>query len=72
MIPAIMLGSAVTGGLSMAFGAQLHVPHGGIFVLPMPNAVSGLFGYTIAIAAGTVITALALLALKRPLANAAG
>jgi PTS system fructose-specific IIC component len=72
VIPAIMLGSAATGGLSMAFGAQLHVPHGGIFVLPMPNAVSGLFGYTIAIAAGTVITALALFVLKRPLANAAG
>ena len=72
VIPAIMLGSAATGGISMAVGAQLHVPHGGIFVLPMPNAVSGLFGYTIVIAAGTVITALALLALKRPLANAAG
>ena len=72
VIPAIMLGSAATGGLSMAFGAQLHVPHGGIFVLPMPNAVSGLLGYTIAIAAGTVITALALFVLKRPLANAAG
>ena len=72
VIPAIMLGSAATGGLSMAFGAQLHVPHGGIFVLPMPNAVSGLLGYTIAIAAGTVITALALFVLKKPLANVAG
>jgi PTS system fructose-specific IIC component len=65
-----MLGSAVAGAISMAVGAQLHVPHGGIFVLPMPNAVSGLFGYTIAIVVGTVVTAAALFLLKKPLANA--
>jgi PTS system fructose-specific IIC component len=71
VIPAIVLGSAVTGGISMAVGAQLHVPHGGVFVLPMPNTVSGLLGYAIAIAAGTIITALALFVLKKPLATAA-
>jgi PTS system fructose-specific IIC component len=71
VIPAIMLGSAVAGALSMAFGAQLHVPHGGIFVLPMPNAVSGLAGYAVAILAGTVVTAAALFVLKRPLETAA-
>ena len=70
VIPSIMLGSAVAGAISMAVGAQLHVPHGGIFVLPMPNAVSGLFGYTIAIVVGTVVTAAALFLLKKPLANA--
>lgn len=67
VIPAIMLGSAVAGALSMAVGAQLHVPHGGIFVLPMPNAVSGLAGYAVAIVAGTVVTAAALFVLKKPL-----
>ena len=67
VIPSIMLGSAVTGAISMAVGAQLHVPHGGVFVLPMPNAVSGLFGYTIAIALGTAVTAFALFLLKKPL-----
>jgi PTS system fructose-specific IIC component len=36
----------------------------------MPNAVSGLFGYTIAIVVGTVVTAAALFLLKKPLANA--
>lgn len=71
VIPAIMLGSAVAGALSMAFGAQLHVPHGGIFVLPMPNAVSGLAGYAVAILAGTVVTAAALFVLKRPIESAA-
>ena len=67
VIPSIMLGSAVTGAISMAVGAQLHVPHGGIFVLPRPNAVSGLFGYAIAIVVGTVVTACALFLLKKPL-----
>jgi len=66
VIPSIMLGSAVTGAISMAVGAQLHVPHGGVFVLPMPNAVSGLAGYAVAIAVGTVVTALALFILKKP------
>lgn len=70
VIPSIMLGSAVAGAISMAVGAQLHVPHGGIFVLPMPNAVSGLFGYTIAIVVGTLVTAAALFLLKKPLENA--
>ena len=67
VIPSIMIGSAATGAISMAVGAQLHVPHGGVFVLPMPNAVSGLMGYTIAIIVGTVITAVALFLLKKPL-----
>ena len=31
-----MAGSAVTGAISMAIGAELKVPHGGIFVLPIP------------------------------------
>ena len=70
VIPSIMIGSAITGAISMAVGAQLHVPHGGIFVLPMPNAVSGLLGYAIAIAVGTVITAVALFLLKKPLKDA--
>ena len=70
VIPSIMLGSAVAGALSMAVGAQLHVPHGGIFVLPMPNAVSGLVGYAIALAAGTIVTATALFVLKKPLETA--
>jgi len=39
VIPSIVIGSAVTGALSMLFGAHLLVPHGGIFVLLIPNAV---------------------------------
>ena len=71
VIPSIMIGSAITGAISMAVGAQLHVPHGGIFVLPMPNAVTGLLGYTVAIVVGTVVTAFALFLLKKPLESSA-
>jgi PTS system fructose-specific IIC component len=66
-IPSLMVGSAVAGALSMAFKCGLHVPHGGIFVLPIPNAVDNLAGYLIAIVAGTLVTTGMLFALKRPL-----
>lgn len=65
VIPSIMTGSAVAGGLSMLFGATLRAPHGGIFVLPIPNAVGNLLMYIVAIAAGTVVTALMVNALKK-------
>lgn len=65
VIPSIMAGSAVTGALSMLFGATLRAPHGGIFVLPIPNAVGNLLMYTLAIAVGAVITALLVNMLKR-------
>ncbi|HMR64151.1 MAG TPA: fructose-specific PTS transporter subunit EIIC, partial [Anaerolineae bacterium] len=67
VIPSIMVGSAVTGALSMVFGAQLRVPHGGIFVLPIPNAVTNLAMYVVAILVGTVVTAGMLYLLKKPL-----
>lgn len=62
VIPAAMLGGAVTGGLSMAFAVQSLAPHGGIFVF---FAITPVWGFLAAIAAGTVVTALAVIALKR-------
>lgn len=67
VIPCIMIGSAVTGAISMAMKCTLMVPHGGIFVLPIPNAVTGLIPYTIAILVGTAVTTAALFFAKRPL-----
>ncbi|HYD31129.1 MAG TPA: PTS fructose-like transporter subunit IIB [Azospirillaceae bacterium] len=67
VIPAIMAGAAVAGALSMWFGCALRAPHGGIFVLAIPNAVQPLGPYVLAILAGTAVTTLALIALKRPL-----
>ncbi|MEE7566672.1 PTS fructose transporter subunit EIIBC, partial [Xanthomonas sp. Kuri4-3] len=65
-IPALMLGSAVAGAISMAAGAELKVPHGGVFVLPIPNAVTHLGTYVLALLVGTALTALALRVLKKP------
>ncbi|MBC7087289.1 MAG: PTS transporter subunit EIIC [Tissierellales bacterium] len=62
VIPSLMVGSAVTGALSMAFNATLAVPHGGIFVF---FAVENLIGYIISIVAGTFVTAFLVGSLKR-------
>ncbi|TWA59445.1 PTS system D-fructose-specific IIB component (F1P-forming) (Frc family) /PTS system D-fructose-specific IIC component (F1P-forming) (Frc family) [Azospirillum brasilense] len=71
VIPALVLGAALTGAISMGIGAELKVPHGGIFVLPIPNAVTHLAGYVVALVAGTVTTAVALRFLKRPVSSVA-
>ncbi len=65
VIPACVLGSAITGGLSMLFGCTLRAPHGGIFVLAIPNAVTQGGLYVLAIAVGTLVTALTVTQLKR-------
>lgn len=64
VIPSTMTGSAVTGALSMLFGVGLKAPHGGIFVLPIPNVVTNLGFYALAIIVGTIVTALMLRILK--------
>jgi PTS system fructose-specific IIC component len=70
VIPCTVAGSAVAGAISMTAGVQLKVPHGGIFVLPIPDAVTHLGFYVIALCAGTAITALMLGILKKPYAEA--
>ena len=62
VIPASMVGGAVTGALSMAFGVQSLAPHGGIFVL---FAINPIWGFLVALVAGTVVSALIVVALKR-------
>jgi len=67
VISALMLGSAAAGAISMVFSCTLQVPHGGVFVLWIPNAVANLGPYLITIVVGTLITTTALFFLKRPL-----
>ena len=62
VLPSIMVGGAVAGALSMALGATLAVPHGGVFVL---FAVENILQYVIAILVGSVITAGLLGVLKK-------
>lgn len=61
VIPSIMLGSGITGALVALFGNELRAPHGGIFVFPL---VSNWLTYILAIAIGTVVTALLVLVAK--------
>ncbi|MET9826598.1 fructose-specific PTS transporter subunit EIIC [Streptomyces sp. NPDC006349] len=61
VIPASMAGGAVTGALSMAFGATLRAPHGGIFVVPL---IGNPLLYLVAIAAGVCVSTALVIALK--------
>ncbi|MEU1384226.1 PTS fructose transporter subunit IIABC [Streptomyces albidoflavus] len=61
VIPSAMAGGAVTGALSMAFGATLRAPHGGLFVVPL---IGNALLYVVAIAAGTVVTGALVVLLK--------
>jgi PTS system fructose-specific IIC component len=65
VLPACIAGSAVTGALSMLFDCTLRAPHGGIFVLAIPNAVGQAGLYVASIAIGTFITAVLAVQLKR-------
>ncbi|QTL39512.1 PTS fructose transporter subunit IIBC [Xenorhabdus budapestensis] len=57
VLPSCILGGAVTGALSMYFGTQLMAPHGGLFVLLIPGAITPVLPYLGAILVGTVLTA---------------
>lgn len=66
VIPACVIGAGLAGGLSMLFKVQLPAPHGGLFVLPvMTNPMM----YLVAVIAGSVVTALLLGMLKKPIAE---
>lgn len=64
VIPSTMLGGAVTGALSMVLGCTLMAPHGGLFVMLIPNAINHVFLYLLAIAAGTAVTGVMYATLK--------
>jgi PTS system fructose-specific IIC component len=62
VIPSMMAGGAVTGALIMAFDVTLKAPHGGIFVF---FAIGKLAWFLVALAAGTVVAAVAVIAAKQ-------
>jgi fructose PTS system EIIBC or EIIC component len=64
VIPSIVTGSAVAGALAMAFGIGLPAPHGGLFVFPVVEG--NPFLYLLAVLIGSVITALMVGFLKKP------
>ena len=66
VLPCCIVGGATTGAISMAVGAKLMAPHGGLFVLLIPGAISPVVGYLVAIVVGTAIAGLSYAVLKRP------
>lgn len=62
VLPSCMVGSAVAGALSMAFGCTLMAPHGGIFVVPV---VGNALMYLVALVVGTVVGAVLLGTFKK-------
>jgi len=66
VLPCCIVGGATTGAISMAIGAKLMAPHGGLFVLLIPGAITPVIGYLMAIVIGTAIAGLSYAVLKRP------
>lgn len=62
VLPSCMVGSAVAGALSMAFGCTLMAPHGGIFVVPV---VGNALMYLVALVVGTAVGAVLLGTFKK-------
>jgi len=66
VLPSCMIGSAVAGALSMAFGCTLMAPHGGIFVVPV---VGNALLYLLALVIGTVVGAVLLGTFKKKISS---
>ncbi|MCP1440372.1 PTS system fructose-specific IIC component [Erwinia persicina] len=71
VLPCCIVGGALTGAISMWVGAKLMAPHGGLFVLLIPGAITPVLGYLIAIIVGTLVAGLSYAVLKRPEAEMA-
>jgi fructose PTS system EIIBC or EIIC component len=66
VIPALVVGSATAGAISLGIGASTTVPHGGIFDLFVPGAVEKPLAWLTAIVVGSLVTTAALFMIKRP------
>lgn len=67
VIPACVIGSAIAGGLSMVFKIGLPAPHGGIFVIPVVEG--NPFLYILSIVVGSIVAALIIGFLKKPISE---
>jgi PTS system fructose-specific IIC component len=68
IIPTMMVGGAVTGALSMEFGATSRAPHGGVWVMPL---MDNWWGFLIAVLVGMVVSAIAVIIVKQVTAKKA-
>lgn len=67
VIPSSVAGAAVAGGLTMMFDISLRAPHGGLFVVPLVEG--NWLMYLLAIVIGSIVTAVMLGILKKPVAK---
>jgi fructose PTS system EIIBC or EIIC component len=67
VIPSAVAGAAVAGGLTMMFDISLRAPHGGLFVVPLVEG--NWLMYLLAIVIGSIVTAIMLGILKKPVAK---
>lgn len=70
VIPSFIVGSALAGAIAMATGLKFLAPHGGMFLLPIPGAISSIGGFFLALSVGTVVSALLIGFLKKPVEQA--
>lgn len=66
VIPACVAGSAAAGMIVAFFHTGTTVVHGGLFILPIPGAVTNPLGYILAVAVGMAVTAVIVSILKKP------
>ena len=62
VLPSCVVGSAVSGAMSMAFNCTLMAPHGGIFVLPL---IGNWGWYLVSLVVGSVVSMAIMTALKK-------
>jgi len=64
VIPSLMAGSAVAAAISLSANCTSLAPHGGVWILPIPNVIGNLPMYVLALASGMVVTCLTVAILK--------
>lgn len=67
VIPANIVGAAIAGALTMLFGIKIRAPHGGVLVMALSN---NFIMYFVAIAVGSIISAVLLGLLKKDIKKA--
>lgn len=72
IIPSLMAGSATAAAISMGAGVTSLAPHGGIWILPIPNVLNKPLMYVVAIGCGMLVTAMMLGLLKKPVSEENG
>jgi PTS system fructose-specific IIC component len=72
VLPPCIVGSAVAGAISLGAGVSTVVPHGGLLIFFVPNAMEKPLMWLVALIVGTLLTTAGLFILKRPIEQPAG